>query len=86
VSDPILIWGAGAIGGTIGAYLVRAGEDVLFVDSAADHVAAMNSDGLAIEGPIEQFTVPVKAVLPQDVSGRFARILLCVKALDAASV
>jgi 2-dehydropantoate 2-reductase len=87
VSDPILIWGAGAIGGTIGAYLVRAGEDVLFVDSAADHVAAMNSDGLAIEGPIEQFTVPVKAVLPQDVSGRFARILLCVKAhhTEAAS-
>ncbi len=87
MSDPILIWGAGAIGGTIGAYLVRAGEDVLFVDSAADHVAAMNSDGLAIEGPIEQFTVPVKAVLPQDVSGRFARILLCVKAhhTEAAS-
>jgi 2-dehydropantoate 2-reductase len=87
VTDPILIWGAGAIGGTIGAYLVRAGEDVLFVDSAADHVAAMNSDGLAIEGPIEQFTVPVKAALPQDVSGRFARSLLCVKAhhTEAAS-
>ena len=25
---PILIWGAGAIGGTLGAYLARAGEDV----------------------------------------------------------
>ncbi len=87
MSDRILIWGAGAIGGTIGAYLVRAGEDVLFVDSAADHVAAMRSDGLAIEGPIEQFTVPARAALPQDVSGQFARILLCVKAhhTEAAS-
>jgi 2-dehydropantoate 2-reductase len=87
VSDSILIWGAGAIGGTIGAYLVRAGQDVLFVDSAADHVAAMNSDGLAIEGPIETFTVPVRAALPQDVTGRFSRILLCVKAhhTEAAS-
>ncbi len=88
MSDQILIWGAGAIGGTIGAYLVRAGEDVLFVDSAEDHVAAMQRDGLTIEGPIEQFTVPARAALPQDVSGRFARrILLCVKAhhTEAAS-
>jgi 2-dehydropantoate 2-reductase len=87
VTDTILIWGAGAIGGTIGAYLARAGEDVLFVDSAADHVSAMNSDGLAIEGPIETFTVPVRAALPQEVTGRFSRILLCVKAhhTEAAS-
>ena len=28
-SDTILIWGAGAIGGTLGAYLARAGQDVL---------------------------------------------------------
>jgi 2-dehydropantoate 2-reductase len=87
VSEPILIWGAGAIGGTIGAYLARAGEDVLFVDSAADHVAAMRSNGLAIEGPIEQFTRPVRAALPEQLKGRFSRILLCVKAhhTEAAS-
>ena len=30
--NTILIWGAGAIGGTLGAYLARAGEDVLLVD------------------------------------------------------
>ena len=76
----ILIWGAGAIGGTIGAYLVRAGEDVLFVDTAADHVDVMRRDGLRIEGPIEQFTVSVRAATPEEVSGRFERILLCVKA------
>ena len=80
MSEPILVWGAGAIGGTIGAYLVRAGEEVLFVDSAADHVAAMQGTGLAIEGPIEQFRVPARAVLPELVEGRFSRILLCVKA------
>jgi 2-dehydropantoate 2-reductase len=80
VSEPILIWGAGAIGGTIGAYLIRAGENVLFVDSAADHVAAMQSTGLIIEGPIEEFTVPVRATLPEQVEGRFSRIFLCVKA------
>ncbi len=84
MSGTILIWGAGAIGGTIGACLVRAGEDVLFVDSAADHVAAMRQDGLGIEGPIERFAVPVRAAMPGEVTGRFDRILLCVKAHHTA--
>src|SRR3954453_20172826 len=41
MAEPILIWGAGAIGGTAGAYLVRAGHAVHFVDVVADHVAAI---------------------------------------------
>ncbi len=87
MSEPVLIWGAGAIGGTIGAYLLRAGAEVIFVDSATDHVAAMNASGLTIEGPIEEFTVPARALTPEQVSGRFSRILLCVKAhhTEAAS-
>lgn len=76
----LVIWGAGAIGGTIGAFLVRAGRDVLFVDQAADHVAAMNAEGLAIEGPIETFRVPARAVPPEEVSGAFPAIWLCTKA------
>ena len=80
----ILIWGAGAIGGTVGAYLVRAGREVLFVDADEDHVAAMNADGLAIEGPIETFTVPVQATTRSQVAGRFERVFLCVKAQHTA--
>jgi 2-dehydropantoate 2-reductase len=76
----LVIWGAGAIGGTIGAYLARAGVDVLLVDTDADHVAAMNKHGLAIEGPIETFTTPVRAATPDQVRGRFDRILLSVNA------
>jgi 2-dehydropantoate 2-reductase len=83
-AEPILIWGAGAIGGTVGAYLARAGENILFVDQAADHVAALNETGLAIEGPIETFSVPAKAVVPADVSGTYRRIFLCVKAHHTA--
>ena len=41
----LLIWGAGAIGGTLGAYLIQAGHDITFVDRAADHVAAINQKG-----------------------------------------
>ena len=80
MADTILIWGAGAIGGTVGAYLVRSGHDVLFVDVDRAHVAAMNAGGLHIEGPIETFTVAARAVVPEDVAGEFQRVFLCVKA------
>lgn len=78
--NTILIWGAGAIGGTLGAYLTRAGENVLLVDIVEPHVEAMNRDGLAIEGPVETFRQPVKALTPDQVTGRYERIILAVKA------
>ena len=81
----ILVWGAGAIGGTAGAHLARAGHDVLFVDRAADHVAAMNGHGLSITGPVTAFKVPVRAATPEQVQGRFETVLLCVKAQDTES-
>jgi 2-dehydropantoate 2-reductase len=81
VSDgPILIWGAGAIGGTIGAYLKRAGRDIVFVDVVPEHVAAIAGPGLRIEGPVEEFAVSAPAFTPDRLTGRFDRILLCVKA------
>ena len=81
MSGPILVWGAGAIGGTVGAYLVRAGHDVAFVDIAPEHVAAIaGGPGLRIEGPVEEFRVTAPAFTPDRVQGRFARIFLCVKA------
>jgi 2-dehydropantoate 2-reductase len=80
MTSPILIWGAGAIGGTLGAYWARAGHDVLLVDQAADHVEAMNRDGLAIEGPVEEFRQAVRAVTPDGVQGTYACIVLAVKA------
>ncbi|MEI6158343.1 MAG: 2-dehydropantoate 2-reductase [Roseococcus sp.] len=83
--DTLLIWGAGAIGGTLGAYLARAGQDVLLVDQVAAHVAATNSHGLSIEGPVESFTQPVRAVTPDQVTGRYRRIILAVKAQDTVA-
>ncbi|MBI3710040.1 MAG: 2-dehydropantoate 2-reductase [Proteobacteria bacterium] len=80
MSTPLVIWGAGAIGGTLGAYWVRAGHDVLFVDNVAEHVAAISRDGLAIEGPVENFKVEARALTPEQVKGQFDRIVLAVKA------
>lgn len=81
MAAPILIWGAGAIGGTLGAAFIRAGHEVVFVDAVAAHVAAINRDGLRIEGPIFQDTVQAKAFLPSELVGQFDQIFLCVKAL-----
>lgn len=84
MSAPILIWGAGAIGGTLGAYMARAGEDVLLVDIVPEHVTAMNAGGLLIEGPVETFRQKVNAVLPEDVEGKFKTVFLAVKAQHTA--
>ncbi|WP_371060514.1 ketopantoate reductase family protein [Rhodosalinus sp. 5P4] len=80
MSEPILIWGAGAIGGILGAYLARAGHDVRMVDIVEDHVRAMREDGLVIEGPVEAFTQKLPASTPAELKGRFQRIILAVKA------
>lgn len=78
--DEILIWGAGAIGGTIGACLARAGVPVRMVDIVAEHAAACSGPGLAIEGPVETFTQVVPCVTPDAVEGTWSRIVLAVKA------
>jgi 2-dehydropantoate 2-reductase len=80
-----VIWGAGAIGGSIGAALARAGKDVLLVDRAEDHVAAINRSGLEITGPIDRYRVRARACAPAQVEGRFETVLLCVKAQDTAA-
>ena len=75
-----LIWGAGAIGGTLGAYLARAGDDVTMVDTAADHVEMIARVGLRITGPIDEFTVPVPAFTPETLAGTWDEIILATKA------
>lgn len=79
-SQPILIWGAGAIGGTLGAYWARAGVPVLMVDIVPEHVEACRRSGLSITGPVEEFRQVVPAVTPQELTGTYSRIVLAVKA------
>lgn len=85
--DDVVIWGAGAIGGTVGAYLARAGKDPLLVDADPAHVAALNAAGISITGPIDEFSVAVRAVTPDRVKGPLTRVMLAVKGQhsDAAS-
>jgi 2-dehydropantoate 2-reductase len=75
-----LIWGAGAIGGTLGAYLARAGGDITLVDTVVEHVDAITRAGLRVIGPIDAFTACVPAFTPQALSGTWDEIILATKA------
>ncbi len=77
-----VIYGAGAIGGLIGAYTERAGNDVLLVDKDRAHVDRMNERGLHVSGADDDFTVPVTAILPDDVPDGLELVLLAVKSQD----
>src|SRR5262245_10836108 len=78
----ITVYGAGAIGGVTGAALARAGHEVLLVDRADDHVAAMNAHGLTIEGREGAVTAPVRAISPGALGPGLALVLLAVKSQD----
>jgi 2-dehydropantoate 2-reductase len=81
----LTIIGAGAIGGTVGAHMARAGHDILLCDSDADHVAAINRDGLRIEGPVARFTVRVPAVTPEGLPDRITHAAIAVKSHHTAA-
>ncbi len=80
-----IVIGAGAIGGTVGAHLIRDGHDVLLCDVDAAHVDAVNARGLRVEGPVDAFTVPATAVLPHDLPPVVDRAIIAVKSHHTAS-
>ena len=82
MTDRILIWGAGAIGGTVGAFLSEAGHAVTFVDTDAAHVAAIRdpAHGLRITGPVATAHRVAPAFTPGELAGVWDQIFLCVKA------
>jgi 2-dehydropantoate 2-reductase len=82
-----LVWGAGAIGGTMGAFLSRAGHDVTFVDTVHEHVDEINRSGLRITGPTSEFTTRVPVFTPETLAGSWDTIVLATKAhhTEAAS-
>jgi len=74
----IALVGAGAMGMIIGALVAKAGEDMVLVDANEAHVKAMNEKGARIVGHMD-VTVPVKAVLPDDMDGIYDLVIYLVK-------
>jgi 2-dehydropantoate 2-reductase len=77
----ITIYGSGAIGGVVGAFMAHAGEDVLFVDKAVEHVQAMNARGLRISGS-RTLEIAARAVLPSGLKAPLGLVFLAVKSQD----
>jgi 2-dehydropantoate 2-reductase len=73
------------MGGSIGAWLHRAGHPVLLVDDDKEHVAAINERGLRITGPVDEFTAKAHAARPSHLDPRLRVVLLCVKAHHTAA-
>jgi 2-dehydropantoate 2-reductase len=74
-----LIWGAGAMGGAVGAYLARANHPVTLVDTSSGHVTAIRNNGLSILGLVDTFTVALPVFTPDRLEGRWDLIMLAVK-------
>src|SRR4029079_4827550 len=81
----------GAVGGYAGAHMVKAGEDVTFIDFWPEHVEHMKKHGLTITHlrDVEPFTVPTRALHItelQQISKEkpFDIAFVCTKSYDTA--
>ncbi len=81
----IAIMGAGALGCYIGAFLIREGMDITFIDMWPDHVETMRRDGLRVSGSQGEFSVPAKALHLTDaqaIDDPFDIAFIAVKSYD----
>jgi 2-dehydropantoate 2-reductase len=81
----ITIIGSGAIGGTLGAHMIRAGHDITLCDADHAHVAAIRDHGLIIEGPVNEFTVAARAMTPDELPQRIEHAIVAVKSLHTSA-
>ncbi|GAA4985207.1 ketopantoate reductase family protein [Actinopolymorpha pittospori] len=56
-----VVYGAGAIGGVLGARLFAAGHDVVLI-ARGEHLAAIRADGLRVDSPDDSQTLRIPAV------------------------
>lgn len=75
----IAIYGAGAIGGLMGAHLARAGEEVTLI-ARGPHLAAMQAKGLVVDHDGGEFTVRPRAVERPEDAGIQDYIVIALKA------
>lgn len=77
----IAIYGAGSLGTILGAYLTKANLDTELINRNKAHVEALKKNGAKVVGK-KNFTIPVKALLPEEMEGSYDIIFLMTKQLD----
>ncbi|MCF7925226.1 MAG: 2-dehydropantoate 2-reductase [Candidatus Izimaplasma sp.] len=74
----VAIYGAGAMGTVLGAYIAKAGYQVDLINRNIDHIKALNQHGAKITGRTS-FIQPVTALTPEQMIIQYDIILLMTK-------
>lgn len=79
------IYGAGSLGTVLGAFITKSGTQIDLINRNEAHVYNLNKNGAKITGTVEM-TVPVKALTPDKMKGKYDVILLMTKQLHNKEV
>jgi 2-dehydropantoate 2-reductase len=74
----VAIYGAGAMGTILGAYITKAGYKIDLINRNEEHVNGLKNNGANIIGKTE-FTQKVNALLPSEMNSQYDIILLMTK-------
>lgn len=74
------IYGAGSLGTVLGAYMTKNGAQIDLINHNEGHVQALRDKGARIVGTVD-LTVPVTALTPKEMTGKYDVILLLTKQL-----
>ena len=72
------IYGAGAMGTVLGAYIAKAGREIDLVNRNREHIAALKEKGAHVVGTVD-FVQKVNALLPEEMTEQYDIILLMTK-------
>ena len=81
----VAIYGAGSLGTILGAYISKAGEKIELINRNKAHIEALQTKGAQVTGTV-QFTQPVVAYTPDQMSGEYDIIFLMTKQQHNAEV
>lgn len=74
----VAIMGVGSLGTIIGAYISKGGVEIDLIDANKEHVKALNEKGAHVVGTVD-FTVPVRAITPDEMEGIYDIVFYIVK-------
>lgn len=74
------IYGAGSLGTVLGAYITKNGGQIDLINRNRAHIEALRQNGAVIKGTVNM-AVPVSALTPDEMSGKYDVILLLTKQL-----
>ena len=81
----VAIYGAGAMGTILGAYIAASGRQIDLITRNKEHVEAMKTHGAHVLGHAD-FTVRVNAYTPDEMSGVYDIIFLMTKQRENAKI